>query len=101
LNAASDRSAYVKAALGGRFSFGVYMTVLAKIDSKTTDEQIVAAGLELAREFYKSHGNEVPEGFKFYESRHPMEQGMWNLACIAFELLTATDLQSALDNVEE
>lgn len=75
--------------------------IIAKIDSSTTDEQIVAAGLELAREFYKSHGNEVPEGFKFYESNHPMEQGMWNLACIAFELLTHTDLQDALDNMGE
>ena len=75
--------------------------ILAKIDSKTTDEEIVKAGLELARAFYKSNGCDVPEGFKFHESQHPMEQGMWNLACIAFEMLTRTDLQTALDNIED
>ena len=66
-----------------------------------TDEQIVAKGLELARMLYKAHGYEVPEGFKFYDSQHPQEQSMWNLACIAFEELTGTDLNDALANCEE
>ena len=66
-----------------------------------TDEQIVVRGLELARTFYKAHGYEVAEGFKFYDSQHPQEQGMWNLACIAFEELTGTDLNDALANIGE
>ena len=69
--------------------------------SSKTDEEIVAAGLQLAREFYKAHGYEVPEGYKFYDARHPQEQGMWNLAVIAFELLTGTDLNDALANIGE
>lgn len=66
-----------------------------------SDEQVVERGLELARMFYKAHGYDAPEGFKFYESQHPQEQGMWNLACIAFEELTGTDLNDALANVGE
>jgi hypothetical protein len=69
--------------------------------SNKSDEQIVAAGLELARRIYKAMGYEVPEGYKFYDARHPQEQGMWNIAVIAFEELTGTDLQDALANIEE
>jgi hypothetical protein len=69
--------------------------------SKKSDEEIVAAGLELARRFYKAHGYEVPVGYKFYSAKHPQERGMWNLAVMAFEELTGTDLQDALANIEE
>lgn len=69
--------------------------------SKKSDEEIVAAGLELARRFYKAHGYEVEEGYKFYDSKHPQEVGMWNLAVIAFEELTGTDLEDALANIGE
>ena len=69
--------------------------------SNKSDEQIVAAGLELARRIYKAMGYEVPVGYKFYDARHPQEQGMWNLAVIAFEELTGTDLEDALANIEE
>lgn len=66
-----------------------------------TDEQLVEAGLELARKFYKAHGYDVPKGFKFYESTHPQELTMWNLAVMAFEQLTQTDLEDVLSNVDE
>jgi len=66
-----------------------------------TDEEIVAVGLNLARIFYKAHGYEVPDGYKFYDARHPQEFGMWNLAVIAFEELTGTDLNDALANIGE
>ena len=69
--------------------------------SKKSDEEIVAAGLVLARQFYTAHGYEVDKGYKFYDSKHPQEVGMWNLAVIAFEELTGTDLQDALANIEE
>jgi hypothetical protein len=69
--------------------------------SKKSDEEIVAAGLELARRIYKAMGYEVPVGYKFYDATHPQEQGMWNIAIIAFEELTGTDLQDALANIEE
>jgi hypothetical protein len=66
-----------------------------------SDHQIVTAGLILARRFYKSFGNDVPEGFKFYDSIHPLERGCWNLAVIAFEELRGTDLNESLANCEE
>ena len=66
-----------------------------------SDEEIVAAGLELARRFYKAHGYEVPVGYKFYEARHPQEQGVWELAVMAFGELTGTSLNDALDNIGE
>jgi hypothetical protein len=69
--------------------------------SKKSDEEIVAAGLELARRFYKAYGYEVPVGYKFYNAEHPQEIGMWNLAVMAFEELTGTDLDDALANVGE
>jgi hypothetical protein len=69
--------------------------------SAKTDEEIVSEGLSLAREFYKAYGYEVPEGFKFYESQHPQELSMWDLAVIAFEALTGTDLNDALANIGE
>lgn len=63
-----------------------------------TDQQIVTRGLELAREFYQAHGYQAPEGYKFYESPHPQERAMWDLAVIAFEFLEHTDLDDALTN---
>ncbi len=66
-----------------------------------TDEQLLAAGLELARRFYKAHGYEVAKGYKFYESQHPQELTMWNLAVIAFEELTQTDLEDVLSSIDE
>ena len=69
--------------------------------SKKSDEEIVAAGLELARRIYKAMGYNVPVGYKFYAATHPQEKSMWNIAIIAFEELTGTDLQDALANIEE
>lgn len=69
--------------------------------SSLTDEQIVERGLELARAFYKAAGYTVARGFKFYESQHPQELHMWDLAVIAFEQLAQTDLWDALANCGE
>lgn len=69
--------------------------------SMLDDDQIVAIGLRLARRFYKEHGYDVPEGFKFYESRHPQELAMWNMACIAMDELTGTDLEDCVSNLGE
>jgi hypothetical protein len=66
-----------------------------------TDAEIVAIGLNLARRFYSDMGYMVPEGYRFYEARHPQEQSMWGLACIAFEELRDTSLDDALSSVDE
>lgn len=67
--------------------------------AQKSDEEILAAGLELARTFYRAYGYEVPEGYKFYEATHPQECSMWDLAVIAFEQLTGTSLDDVLDNL--
>lgn len=64
-----------------------------------TDRKLVDLGLELSRAFYLAHGYQVEKGYKFYDSQHPQEQGMWALACIAFDKLTGTDLNDALANI--
>lgn len=69
--------------------------------SSMTDQEIVDQANALAREFYQSHGYEVPEGFKFHDSEHPHEVGMWNLAVIAYEFLTGTDITDSLANIDE
>lgn len=69
--------------------------------SKKTDEELLEAGLDLARLYYQQLGHRVPEGFKFYESKHPQEQLMWRLACLAFEELTGTCLTDVLENVQD
>lgn len=69
--------------------------------SSKTDQEIVDDANKLAREFYQAHGYEVPEGFKFHESEHPQEIGMWNLAVIAYEFLTGTDITDALANIDD
>ncbi len=69
--------------------------------SSLTDQEIVDQVNALARKFYQSHGFEVPEGFKFQDSEHPREVCMWNLAVIAYECLTGTDITDALANIDE
>lgn len=66
-----------------------------------TDQEVVDKALELARIIYKSNGYNVPKGFKFYDSHHPQEIGMWNIAVMAFDFIDGTDVESALDNVAE
>jgi hypothetical protein len=65
-----------------------------------TDEEIVAAAIELAGEFYAMQGYSHRPGFKYWESPHPQEQLMWRMACHAFETLRGTDPEDALSNIE-
>ena len=53
----------------------------------------------LARTFYKAHGYEVDEGYKFYEATHPQEVSMWNLAVMAYEHIEGTDVLDALAEI--
>ncbi len=68
---------------------------------KRTEQQIVDEANELARMFYLEMSYRAPEGFRFDRSRHPQEQAMWRLACVAFNRLQATDPADALSNVED
>ncbi len=66
-----------------------------------TDAEIVQAGEDLARLFYKMQGHVRHPRFKFREAKHPQERLVWLMACKAFEELTGTDLQDTADNLEE
>lgn len=57
-----------------------------------TDQEIFKQTLLLAKKFYEFLGYKSPEGFRFDESEHPTEQAMWNMACIAQEILTDVDV---------
>ncbi len=66
-----------------------------------SEREILDSANELARLIYKSLGYEVPKGYRFDEATHPQEQGMWNIATIAFDHITGTDLENVLANLED
>lgn len=66
-----------------------------------TEQEIVDEANRLARLFYQSFGYKSPEGFRFDQSEHPQEAGMWNLAAIAYEHIEGTDINNALHEIEE
>lgn len=76
------------------------MSGAGNVEDKTNRELIRDAN-ELARHFYKSMGYEVPDDYQFHQATHPQERGCWNLASIAYEFLTDTDLENALAVVED
>lgn len=65
-----------------------------------TDEELVNKATELAGRFYAAHGYSHREGFKYWESPHPQERLMWEMACDAFEFIRGSDVRSALDEIE-
>lgn len=69
--------------------------------SAKSDRQIIDEANELAREFHRQNGYEVPDGFKFYESNHPRPTQAWNAAVIAYEHLTGTDLTDVLCGIND
>lgn len=69
--------------------------------SRLTDEEIIRRAQELAREIHRAKGYEVPDGFRFYETDNPRAVEAWNLAVLAFEQLTGTDLTDALAGLED
>lgn len=66
-----------------------------------TAKQIVNQTNEMARHFYKCLGYEGAKGFRFDRSRHPTEYAMWKMACIAQEMLTDTDPENSLSDMED
>lgn len=68
---------------------------------RLTSEEIVQLANVLARELYAIRGYVVPEGYRFDRATHPHEVDAWRGARAAFELLRETDLDVALDDLEE
>lgn len=64
-------------------------------------EQIVSQTLDLARALYEIRGYLVPEGYRFDKATHPHEIEAWRAACAAQEMLTDTDPENALLEIEE
>lgn len=68
-------------------------------DEKRELQEIVDGCNSLAAMFYKMHGYDAGEGFKFYHAHHPMEARMWDMAVVAYEELRATDVEAVLDDL--
>jgi hypothetical protein len=68
-----------------------------------TAQEIVDETNEVARRIYKAMGYVVPEGTDFHTekpNRHPQEVMCWELACDIQGLLTRTDVENALAELE-
>lgn len=65
-----------------------------------SEKQIVEQTNELARQLYELRGFIAPKGFKFYEATRSREIEAWKGACIAQELLTETDVENALAELD-
>lgn len=65
-----------------------------------TPQEIVEQTIEIARIIYRSRGYTSPPGFRFWESRHPHETEAWAAACEIQELMTNTDPEDALSELE-
>lgn len=69
-----------------------------------TAQQIVDQTNEIARIIYASMGYTVPQGTEFQTetiNRHPHEENCWRAACEIQLLMTHTDVQDALDELED
>ncbi|MGG7476447.1 MULTISPECIES: hypothetical protein [Providencia] len=71
------------------------------MDKSLTDRQIVDTANELARVYYKRLGYEVPFGYRFDKASHPQEIALFDMACIAFDILRETSVMDALSNFED
>jgi hypothetical protein len=69
--------------------------------TERTDEEVVEQTNELARAMYLILGYQAREGFRFDQATHPQEVDIWSMACQAQIMLTDTDPDDALSNLEE
>ncbi len=69
-----------------------------------TAQEIVDQTNEIARIIYASRGYTVPTGTEFHTetiNRHPHERSCWAAACEIQNLMTQTDPQDALEELED
>lgn len=75
---------------------------IEEVEKKSlTDRQIVDMANELTRVFYKRMGYEVPFGYRFDKATHPQELALFDMACVAFDVLRETSVMDALSNFED
>ena len=65
-----------------------------------SDKEIVDQTNDLARKFYSVLGYNSKKNFKFQNAIHPQEIAMWQMACIAQEVLTNTDVENCIEELE-
>lgn len=66
-----------------------------------TNAQLVEAAIKLAGEFYSMQGYTHRDGFKYWESPHPQERLMFDMACRAFEVIRGSDVMEAIADMED
>jgi hypothetical protein len=66
-----------------------------------TAEAILQEANSLAAAFHFALGFSVPDGYQFHRSPNPRAKFSWQMACIAFERINATDLAEIVAEVEE
>lgn len=66
-----------------------------------TDQEVIDQTNELARELYRIRGYIRPRGYRFDKATHPHEVESWSGACEAQRMLTLTDPDDALMELEE
>lgn len=65
-----------------------------------SDEEIIANANLLAAALYRLRGYQARPGHRFDQATHPHETEAWQGAVVAFALLTGTDVEDALSNIE-
>ena len=71
------------------------------MNKRKTSRECVDECNALARQFYASMGYEVEEGYRFDRAHHPQEQGMWNMAAMAYEHIDGTEMDQVLLELED
>ena len=66
-----------------------------------TNRELVDAAIELAGHFYAMQGYTHRPGFKYWESPHPQEQLVFEMACHAFEVIRGSDVVDAIADLED
>lgn len=74
---------------------------MSNIDKPMTNRELVDAAIELAGEFYATQGYSHRPGFKYWESPHPHEQQVFQMACRAFEVIRGSDVMEAVADLED
>ena len=64
-----------------------------------TEQEIIDQTNALAREFYAIMGFHVREGYRFDQAMRGRARDMWQMACLAQDRLTDTDVDNALAEV--
>ena len=65
-----------------------------------TDKEILDQTNVLANKIYMLLGYQARKGYEFHKATHPQEIMCWDMACEAQMLLTETDIENVLANLE-